>query len=398
MIRSSATSYNPQVIVYVGAGSGPFRDLVIAAGHGQMVSRQAGAFRMPERGRWAFDNGAWVDFMRGERFDPEQYLKRLGQINALPDNRIPDWCVCPDEVAAHGSLIYSLEWKSSLTGMAPRLKWYLALQDGMSPTDVDHALCLERFHGLFVGGSSAWKIESSPGWVKFGHERGLPVHIARVNGPNRLQWAVDIGADSIDGTGWVRAGAKWLPWLQNVPAAQARILEMGMPQAEFEAYLKEIWSDPSAWQTRFPVAGEDDWERYDVISAMGPVEFMAWYQNSYPVGYRLDAELVPEDPDEFRQWKFGLVDEAERHLGPRPVRPAAPRGRFVMDPEGKAVPLGFALMHGGVPQACGADGRPAVSWRGCVLPVISALSVEEADQVIAQSGKPHAPPAADCKS
>lgn len=367
------------MIVYVGAGSGPYRDLVIAAGHGQMVSPQPGAFRMPPAGRWAFDNGAWTDFMRGERFDPELYFKRIAQIHELPESRLPDWCVVPDDVAAGTSLVYSLEWKSSLAHLVPKLRWYLALQDGMSPQDVEHALCLERFDGLFVGGSTDWKISTSPAWVKFGHERRMPVHIARINGPNRLQWAVDIGADSIDGTGWVRAGGKWLPWLQNVPAARERAEEEGVTEEVLEAYLKAIWSDPAAWAARTPEEGDDDWERYDVIAAMGPVEFLAWYRGSYPGGHRLDLETAKAMEDsEFHAWKFGLVEEAERFLGKRPVRPTAPLARFVMDEKGEMVPLGLALSEGAVPAACGADGRPQITWKGRLVKVVSAPSAEDA--------------------
>ena len=31
------------------------------------------------------------------------------------------------------------------------------------------------------------------------------LHIGRVNTASRLEWSVDIGADSVDGTGWFRS-------------------------------------------------------------------------------------------------------------------------------------------------------------------------------------------------
>lgn len=220
------------MIVYVGAGSGPLRDLILEAGHGQMVSRQSSSFRIPPRGRWAFDNGAYIDWTHGKPFDNEQYLSRIRRIEELPDERLPDWCVCPDMVGTAMSLPYSLEWRAVLAGYTRRLKWYLALQDHFHPQDVDHALSLEHFDGLFIGGTTRWKLGTSMAWVEFGHKRGFPVHVARVNGPRRLQWAVNIGADSVDGTGWVHAGAKWLPYLQQVPAPEASLFpeEGGFPE------------------------------------------------------------------------------------------------------------------------------------------------------------------------
>src|ERR1043166_8201895 len=208
------------MIVYVGAGGGAFRDMVIAAGHGQMVSRQAKAFRVPKKGRWAFDNGAFTDCKNGVPFDNEEFLRRIRQIVELPEERLPDFAVCPDMVASSMSLSHSLEWKALLDEYAPRLNWYLALQDYVHPEDVDRALCLEKFGGLFVGGTTEWKWDTAGFWVEWGHARGLPVHIAGGNGPVPADQAERMGADSIDGTGWGRAGGKWGPYLrkeQRVP-------------------------------------------------------------------------------------------------------------------------------------------------------------------------------------
>lgn len=315
------------MIVYVGAGSGPFRELVIAAGHGQMVSRQAGAFRVPKIGRWAFDNGAYTDFIHKEPFDDAEYLKRLRQIERLPADRKPDWCVCPDMVGSRMSLAYSVEWRDFLEGYVPGLSWYLALQDYVHPDDVDQALKLGKFDGLFIGGSTPWKLETSAFWVKFGHERGMPVHVARVNGPKRLQWSVDIGADSVDGTGWVHAGAKWLPYLQNMPKPQQGLFpidtELRSEWKKFAAFLVDLWDSPEALANRFPGEAEDDYDRYDRISDMGPLEFVEWYERLYP-GLKLDrASAKSMEPVEFSEWKFGLVDQAERFSGKRPVPPAA---------------------------------------------------------------------------
>lgn len=386
------------MIVYVGAGSGPLRDIIIDAGHGQMVSRRD--YRVPKRGRWAFDNGAWGDFLHGEHFDDDQFLHVLNRISKLPDARIPDWCVVPDQIMSRRSLDYSLTWKAWLKGVDRRLKWYLALQDDMASADVNHALCLEEFDGLFIGGSTPWKLETSAAWVQFGHDRGMPVHIARINGPRRLQWAIDIDADSVDGTGWVHAGAKWLPWLVETPSPQPRIFSKKFQEEKLEAFLKNIWSDPAAWRRRFPDDPAEGWEGYDKIAEMTPREFAIWYRAAYPEGYDLtpeEAESVPEE--EFQEWKWGIYDEAERYIGFRPVYPEAPNPLFVILVGGQsAIPLSAALRRGGTLTKCAVTKRPMVLLHGCTLPVVSAWTEESAVEMAKFIEGRMGPPEGYCSS
>lgn len=202
------------MIVYVPVGNGPLRRAIVAAGHGQIVSAEC--FRWPTlKSRWILDNGAYTYFKRGQRFHESMptFETLISAITKRQRCDWPEWCVCPDIVADPGSLEMSLYWRKHLPDA---LRWYLAVQDGMCERDVRRAFEYVKFDGIFVGGSSAWKNEYACRWVGFAHGLGVPCHIGRVNGPRRLQWAVDIGADSIDGTGWTRAPF-WLEHLQNVP-------------------------------------------------------------------------------------------------------------------------------------------------------------------------------------
>jgi hypothetical protein len=70
------------------------------------------------------------------------------------------------------------------------------VQDGMTEADV--APHLSQYQGLFVGGSLAWKLETSASWVRFAHANGLRCHIGRVGPAARVRWARQINADSID--------------------------------------------------------------------------------------------------------------------------------------------------------------------------------------------------------
>lgn len=312
------------MIVYVGAGSGPFRDLVIAAGHGQMVSPQVGAFRIPKKGRWAFDNGAFTDWKRGRRWDGDLFLDRVARISRLPDERLPDWFVTPDIVADRTSLSFSLRWRRALAGADRRFRWYLAVQDFMTPEDVETAMCLEPFDGLFIGGSRPWKWDTAAFWTAWGHGKGVPVHVARVNGPGPLQAAVDIDADSVDGTGWIRAGAKWLPYLQEIPPRSRLLFEPGeavLPSewVRFGAYLESIWSerDWGGWsQAGCPVDPRQ-------VEGMSPEEFLEWLYRER-VAPVLDRD--PRDP----RGRFAALYLDEVAAGPIPGERTEGWKRFVL--------------------------------------------------------------------
>ncbi|HYF00309.1 MAG TPA: hypothetical protein VEJ18_15410 [Planctomycetota bacterium] len=204
------------MIVYVPVGNGPLRRAIVAAGHGMIVCRIR--FQFPHlECPWVFDNGAFADWKNGQPFDRRQFGRCLDKLLTLQPCRRPAWCVVPDKVADASSLGYSVGWRKDLPD---ELRWFLAIQDGMTAAGVETALASARFDGLFIGGSSAWKNENAVRWVAFGHERGLPVHLGRVNGWKRLQWAVTIGADSVDGTGWTR-DPRWLAYLQDLPKPEA---------------------------------------------------------------------------------------------------------------------------------------------------------------------------------
>lgn len=198
------------MIVYVPVGSGPLRNKIIAAGHGMISNVER--FGVPDC-RWVMDNGAWIYYKDGLPFNEKKFLKRLDQILRVQPCRRPEWCVVPDKVADPASLSFSTRWRQRLPS---ELRWYLAVQDGMTETGVEEALQAQKYAGLFVGGSDNFKNRTACEWVRFAHELGYPCHVARVNYKNRLRWCVEIKADSIDGTGWTR-NSGWLKYLQNMP-------------------------------------------------------------------------------------------------------------------------------------------------------------------------------------
>lgn len=206
------------MIVYVPVGNGPLRREIIAAGHGMIVS--CSSWQMPYLDcPWVVDNGAFTYWKNGLPFNDSVFHRVVSKLVKLQSCQRPEWVVCPDKVADPASLSFSVEWRRKLSD---ELRWYLAIQDGMTEEAVESALSGNRFHGLFVGGSTSWKNSTASSWCDFGKSKELPVHIGRVNGWKRLQWAVTIGADSVDGTGWTRA-PHWLEYLKDLPTIETML-------------------------------------------------------------------------------------------------------------------------------------------------------------------------------
>lgn len=141
-----------------------------------------------------FDNGAYAAWKAGQPFDEAAWLgvlERLGEVAELPA-----FAVAPDVVAGgRDSLALSSRWLGQL--VERRVPAYLAVQDGMTDDEV-LATLREGFSGVFVGGTLEWKLATGARWVALAHQVGLPCHIGRVGTPPRVEWAAEIGADSID--------------------------------------------------------------------------------------------------------------------------------------------------------------------------------------------------------
>lgn len=173
-----------------------------ALGFGECTNR--GEFP-PRRRPWFLDNGAFSDWRSDRDFDGAAFLCDL--ICAVAGGSPPDFIVCPDRVATGlESLEFSLRWLALCEFVlrarrcagyrVPAIRWYLAVQDGMTERDV--AAVEHLFSGIFVGGSLRWKLATGGAWTSFAHARGKPCHIGRVGTGPRVAWARRIGADSID--------------------------------------------------------------------------------------------------------------------------------------------------------------------------------------------------------
>ena len=149
--------------------------------------------------RYAVDNGAYYCWTRKMAWDEPKFLKMLDRVESF--ERRPDFGCAPDIVAGGlASLEFTMSWVDRLPSSYP---WYLAVQDGMSTSDVQAVI--GHFAGLFVGGTSEWKMRTLPEWVRLAKKNGKLAHVGRVNSLSRAFTVAQVcKADSFDGTNWNR--------------------------------------------------------------------------------------------------------------------------------------------------------------------------------------------------
>lgn len=163
-----------------------------ANGWGLLVSAK-GVLRTEGFEKVMLDNGAWSAFTQGQPFDELAFGKAFDLIGEKAS-----MVVVPDIVAGGlHSLEFSLKWLQRLEGY-PGIR-LLAVQDGMVPDDVRSLL--SPGVGIFVGGSTSWKIQTCHSWGLLARRRNCHLHVGRVNSAKRiLLCSAAAGAHSIDGT------------------------------------------------------------------------------------------------------------------------------------------------------------------------------------------------------
>jgi hypothetical protein len=153
----------------------------------------AGAVLRNEGFRYGLDNGAWSYHERGVPFDEAAFLLALRRFGAKAD-----FVVVPDIVAGgKASLDYSLSWLPRVRSVAKRQ--LIAVQDGMTPDDLRPVLRTLSV-GIFVGGTTEWKLATLPEWGRLAQETGCYLHVGRVNSRKRILLCAQAGAHSFDGT------------------------------------------------------------------------------------------------------------------------------------------------------------------------------------------------------
>lgn len=150
---------------------------------------------------FAIDNGCFSAWKRGIRWNPAPFLNNLHRCEER--GLIPDFAVLPDIVmGGKRSANNSLEWWRILRKEFPHILFYFAVQDGMDPHD--QTFLAEDLDGIFVGGSTEWKLETMGQWAEYAKAVGIGIHVGRIGTPDRMVRAYELGIDSIDSTTWVQ--------------------------------------------------------------------------------------------------------------------------------------------------------------------------------------------------
>lgn len=142
---------------------------------------------------YALDNGAWHAHVNKSTFDGDAFEKALDLLGECAD-----FIVLPDIVAGGmRSLEFSLSWLDQVRAFGRLM--LLPVQDGMTVESVDPVLA--EGMGIFIGGSTEWKLATMHDWADFANIFGIYIHCGRVNSRRRIKLCKQAGVDSFDGSG-----------------------------------------------------------------------------------------------------------------------------------------------------------------------------------------------------
>lgn len=157
-----------------------------------------GSYGRPTRDfAYALDNGAWTAFVKDEPWGEQAFRDLVWGYGSRAD-----FVVAPDIVmGGAASLARSLEWLPWLLNLPPAVRILVPVQNGMTTEAINERLPLGKRVGLFVGGDSTWKVETTAAWAQLAKARGAWCHVGRVNTRSRLDLCRAHGVDSTDGSG-----------------------------------------------------------------------------------------------------------------------------------------------------------------------------------------------------
>lgn len=148
--------------------------------------------------RYAVDNGAWTDYIKGRQFNHMRFLKVLEKIKQQEIQ--PDFIVLPDIVRGG---IKSFELSKSYLDVADNHPCYFSIQDGITPEMITPDI-IEVVNGFFIGGSNVWKWRVMNEWVTFAHEHRKKIHVGKIGTLRDFLKCSAALVDSADGSTLIR--------------------------------------------------------------------------------------------------------------------------------------------------------------------------------------------------
>ena len=141
--------------------------------------------------KFALDNGAWSCFQKGIPFQEDKFIACIEKYGHQAD-----WIVVPDCVGNKKRTLEMIKrWRPQLGDY----RQLIAVQDGMEEKDV--SFDLEAGIGIFVGGSTEWKLSKLGYWADVARRWDVVAHCGRVNSMKRIQLCIQNGYTSFDGSG-----------------------------------------------------------------------------------------------------------------------------------------------------------------------------------------------------
>lgn len=208
--------------------TGTLRNLAALDREGWRLMVSARGVLRTEGFQYALDNGAWTaseEFRAGKRPTPDLCLSSFNRaLDRLGTNA--DFIVVPDIVLGGGrSWAMTRYWLRRMRRMHQlrRARFLIAVQDGFEPWSI--APYLSERVGIFVGGSTEWKLGTMKAWATLAHLRGATCHVGRVNTAKRIRLCAAAGVDSFDGSSASRFEVTLRP------------LELARQQIDLEGFL-----------------------------------------------------------------------------------------------------------------------------------------------------------------
>lgn len=112
--------------------------------------------------KYCLDNGAWTAYTSGKPWDETKFVRLVDKLGNKAD-----FIVAPDIV---GGGLKSLKLSESWLPRLPGLR-LIAVQDGIKPLDIEGMLGSEV--GLFLGGTTKWKLKTMYTWGELAKKKVL---------------------------------------------------------------------------------------------------------------------------------------------------------------------------------------------------------------------------------
>lgn len=141
---------------------------------------------------YAADNAAYSNW------DEDAFIRMLDRLKDNPNK--PVFVTVPDYVG-NARITHALfeRWSHEISDRGLPIGY--VLQDGQGRSSVPW----DSIDAIFIGGSTEFKFDAHVKYlVHKAHDKGKWVHLGRVNSLQRLQSALDMSADSCDGSGFSR--------------------------------------------------------------------------------------------------------------------------------------------------------------------------------------------------